>query len=184
MLAADEHAQAAAHADRGLEFARDGNLPMAESELRLAVEMQPRDAQFLSTFGTVLAMELEESITVLTKALATTLVPDRAPISCGQLWQLHRYDAAKASDSSQTKLAIPHPIISGMVAENTEDYSTAVTMLASIPEQWRQQPQSPVARLVYYHLGQKQMRGRLWTSCRLIPPDRKPFSSALRSRTK
>jgi Flp pilus assembly protein TadD len=72
MLAADEHAQAAAHADRGLEFARDGNLPMAESELRLAVEMQPRDAQFLSTFGTVLAMEgkLEESITVLTKALA------------------------------------------------------------------------------------------------------------------
>ena len=57
MLAADERAKAAAHADRGLEFARAGNLPMAESELRIAVEMQPRDAQFLSNFGTVLAME-------------------------------------------------------------------------------------------------------------------------------
>ncbi len=163
MLAADEHAQAAAHADRGLEFARDGNLPMAESELRAATEMQPRDAEFLSSFGTVLAMEgkLQESTTVLTKALE--IKPSDLTVRrylAANLWQLHRYDAAKRHLDFILKQKPGDPatrLLRGMVAENTEDYSTAVRMLASVPEQVRQQPQSIVALArSYYHLGQKQ----------------------------
>ena len=44
-----------------------------------------------------------------------------------------------------------------MVAENTGDYSTAARMLASVPKQVRQQPESIVALArSYYHLGQQE----------------------------
>jgi tetratricopeptide (TPR) repeat protein len=163
MLAADERAKAAAHADRGLEFARAGNLPMAESELRIAVEMQPRDAQFLSSFGTVLAMEgkLEESITVLTKALG--IAPNDLTAHrylAANLWQLHRYTAAKQHLDLILRQKPGDPatrLLRGMVAENTGDYSTAARMLASVPKQVRQQPESIVALArSYYHLGQQE----------------------------
>ena len=51
MCVADQRERAADHAERGLQSARAGDLGIAESELRKAVEMQPRNPEFLSSLG-------------------------------------------------------------------------------------------------------------------------------------
>src|SRR5262249_33118120 len=82
------------------------------------------------------------------------------------LWQLRRYSEARAH---LDKVLMQKPndasarLLRGMVAENTQDYPTAVRMLASVPEQVRQQPESIAALArAYYHVGQREKaRGTL-----------------------
>ena len=49
--------------ERGLTYAKAGNLEAAERELRQAAESAPNDAEILGTLGSILAMsgKLEES---------------------------------------------------------------------------------------------------------------------------
>ena len=56
-LCAAQSAEARSYADRGLELAQSGDLASAESELRQAVKLEPNNPEFLSTLGTLLAME-------------------------------------------------------------------------------------------------------------------------------
>ncbi len=163
LYAADGRAQAQAHADSGLQLARSGDLPSAEAELRQAVTLEPRNPEFLSTLGTLLAIDhkLEESTTIFRKALQ--LAPQDLTVRrylAANLWQLHRYSEAKQHLQillRQQPNNAPSRLLLGMVAENTQDYATAAKMLSSVPDEVVKQPES-IAALArsYYHLGQPE----------------------------
>ena len=152
---------AQSHADLGLQLARQGDLVRAESELRQAAQLAPADPEILAAWGTVLAMQnkLEESSQVFQTTLA--LSPHDMTVRrylAANLWQLHRYPEAKQN----LKILLaekpndgPARLLFGMVSENLKDYATAARMLASVPQQVRQQVESieALARS-YYHLGQ------------------------------
>ena len=63
--------QAAAHAERGFDYARAGQLDKAEAELRQAEELDPSDPEVLAALGTILAQEhkLDESTESFKRAL-------------------------------------------------------------------------------------------------------------------
>jgi len=163
LYAADGRAEAQAHADSGLQLARSGDLPSAEAELRQAVTLEPRNPEFLSTLGTLLAIDhkLEESTTVFRKALQ--LVPRDLTVRrylAANLWQLHRYSEAKQQLQillQQQPNDAASRLLRGMVAENTQDYPTAAKMLSSVPDEVAKRPES-IAALArsYYHLGQPE----------------------------
>lgn len=157
-----QRGDANAHADRGLELARAGHLAEGEAELRQAVDLHPRDAAFLSSLGTVLAMEgkFEESTTILKRALAIT--PNDLTVRrylAANFWQLHNYPEAKTQLDFILKQKPTDPaarLLRGMVAENSGDYATAARMLSSVPDQVNRQPEAIAAlAMSYYRLGQK-----------------------------
>ena len=139
-LASEQLATPTTHAERGLDFARAGQLEKAEAELRQAVELAPSDVEVLATLGTVLAQEqkLEESTELFRRALrinSSNLTVRR--YLAANLWQLHRYPEAKGNlqiilkrkpDDKAAQLLL------GMVSENMGDYATAARMLAAVPE--------------------------------------------------
>ncbi|HEV2492796.1 MAG TPA: tetratricopeptide repeat protein [Terriglobia bacterium] len=154
-------ADAQAHADRGLQLAQSGNLAGAETELRRAVEMAPNDSRYLTDLATILAMQkkLEESASFFSKALK--IEPNDLTARrylAASLWQLHRPEEArrnleiilKAQPDDRSSV-----LLLGMVSEDLKDYATAARMLASVPDQVHQRPES-IAALArsYYHLGE------------------------------
>jgi tetratricopeptide (TPR) repeat protein len=155
--------QATAHAVRGFDFARAGELDEAEARLRQAEKLSPSDPEVLAALGTVLAQEnkLDESTELFRRALRI----DSANLAvrrylAANLWQLHRYPEAKENlqiilkrkpDDKAAQLLL------GMVSENMGDYATAARMLAAAPDLVREQPES-IAALArsYYHLHQTE----------------------------
>jgi tetratricopeptide (TPR) repeat protein len=145
------------HAEMGLQSVRDGNLQLAEAELRKAVALAPGNASFHSNLGTVLAMERALKIDPLDLGARRYLAAN--------LWQLHRFVEAKQQllfvlnvkpDDPQASLLL------GMVSENTEDYAEAAKFLASVPALIREHPESTVALArAYYHIGERE-KARLW----------------------
>lgn len=163
LYASPQQTDAAALADRGLELARAGNFPGAETELRSAVALAPNNPEFLINLATVLAMEkkLEDSTTFFQRALkvdAGNMTARR--YLAANLWQLHRYSQAKRNLElilKQNPDDGPSRLLLGMVAENTRDYDTAVRMLSSVPAEVRKQPESIAALAIsYYRLGEKE----------------------------
>jgi len=155
--------EARVHADHGLQLAQSGDLQGAENELRQAIKLEPRNPEFLSTLGTLLAMDkkLDESSTLFRKALQ--IAPQDSTSRrylAANLWQLHRYPEAK--QELQTLLR-QHPndaaarLLLGMVSENSGDYSTAAEMLSSVPDEVSKHPES-VAALArsYYQLHERE----------------------------
>ena len=159
--AATSNQQAAAHADRGLQLARSGNLASAEAELQQAVDLAPSNSGFLASLGTVLAMDkkLDDSTRVFKRALQLAphdLVTRR--YLAASLWQLHRYPEARQNLNVILKQKPDDPptlLLFGMVCENMRDYASAAKALAAVPTLVREQPES-IAALArsYYHVGQ------------------------------
>ncbi len=161
--------QAAAHAERGFDYARAGQLDKAEAELRQAEELDPSDPEVLAALGTILAQEhkLDESTELFKRALrmnSSNLTTRR--YLAANLWQLHRYPEAKENlqiilqrkpDDKGAQLLL------GMVSENMGDYATAARMLAAVPDEVREQPEALAALArSYYHLRQtEKARGTL-----------------------
>jgi tetratricopeptide (TPR) repeat protein len=161
--ASEQLATPTTHAERGLDFARAGQLEKAEAELRQAVELAPSDVEVLATLGTVLAQEqkLEESTELFRRALrinSSNLTVRR--YLAANLWQLHRYPEAREHlqiilkrkpDDKAAQLLL------GMVSENMGDYATAARMLAAVPDEVQEQAES-IAALArsYYHLHQTE----------------------------
>jgi tetratricopeptide (TPR) repeat protein len=150
------------HVERGLEFARTGNLESAELELRKAVELNRADATALSSLATVLAMEkkFDESTVLFTRALKINPGDLRSrEYLAANLWQLHRYVEAKQNLKiilSANPADAQGKLLLGMVSENSGDYNTAATMLAAVPELTRGHPEATVALAKsYYHLGKR-----------------------------
>jgi predicted Zn-dependent protease len=165
-LCAAQSTEARSHADRGLELAQSGDLTSAESELRQAVKLEPNNPEFLSTLGTLLAMDkkLDESTAVLRKAvkLAPGNFTSRRYLAAN-LWQLHRYSEAKHEleiilrehpDDAQSRLLL------GMVSENSGDYATAVKMLSSVPNEVAKRPESLAALALSYYYLREQTNAR------------------------
>jgi cytochrome c-type biogenesis protein CcmH/NrfG len=163
---AAQSAEARSHADRGLELAQSGDLASAESELRQAVKLEPNNPEFLSTLGTLLAMEkkLDESTAALRKAvqLAPAEFTSRRYLAAN-LWQLHRYGEAKHEleiilrqrpDDAQSRLLM------GMVSENSGDYATAAKMLSSVPDEVAKRPESLAALALSYYRLHEQTNAR------------------------
>src|SRR6266542_774418 len=158
--------EAQAHANLGLQLAQSGDLPRAESELRQAVKLGPRNPEFLSALGTLLAMDkkLEESSTVFRKALqlAPQDLTSRRYLAAN-LWQLHRYSEAK--QELQILLG-QHPtdaasrLLLGMVSENSGDYGSAVKMLGSVPDEVAKQPESIAALARSYYRLHERVKAR------------------------
>lgn len=155
--------EARSHADRGLELAQSGDLASAESELRQAVKLEPANPEFLSTLGTLLAMQkkLDESTTVFRKTvqLSPADLKSRRYLAAN-LWQLHRYGEAKHELEiilRQQPGDAPSRLLMGMVSENSGDYATAARMLSSVPQEIEKQPEA-IAALAssYYHLKQRE----------------------------
>ena len=162
-LCAAQSPEARAHADRALDLAQSGDVASAESELRQAVKLEPNNPEFLSTLGTLLAMQrkLDESTTVFRKAvqLAPTDFKSRRYLAAN-LWQLHRYGEAKRELEiilRQRPDDAPSRLLMGMVSENSGDYATAAKMLSSVPQEIEKQPES-IAALAssYYHLHERE----------------------------
>lgn len=163
-----QDSSAEAHAERGLQLAQEGNLPLAEEELRKAVGLAPDNAAFHSNLGTVLAMEkkLEESTASFERALKINAADLGARrYLAANLWQLHRYGDAKKNllillrakpGDAQASFLL------GMVSENTGDYAGAAKALASAPALVREHPESigALARS-YYHTGERE-KARAW----------------------
>ncbi len=158
-----QQTEAEAHADKASQFSQAGDLADAEVELRRAVQLAPDNPDFLANLGTVLAMErkLDDSTKVFERALK--LDPNDLTVRrylAANLWQVHRYGEAKQNlelilkekpDDKPTRLLF------GMVSENMKDYATAVRMLASVPAQVRERPESMAALArSYYHLDAKE----------------------------
>jgi cellulose synthase operon protein C len=123
--------QAAAHADRGFEYARAGKVDSAEAELRQAAELDPSDPAVLAALGTVLAQEqkLEESTAFFRRALRIS--PGDLTVRrylAANLWQLHLYRDAKDNLQIILKRKPDDPasqLLLGMVSENMGDYPGA-----------------------------------------------------------
>jgi tetratricopeptide (TPR) repeat protein len=160
---ATQSTEARSHADRGLELAQSGDLASAESELRQAVKLEPTNPEFLSTLGTLLAMQkkLDESTTVFRKAvqLAPSDLKSRRYLAAN-LWQLHRYGEAKHELEIILRRQpgdAPSRLLMGMVSENSGDYATAAKMLSSVPQEIEKQPESMAALASsYYHLKERE----------------------------
>ena len=159
LLSGQQGGEAQAHADRGIEYGRSGNLVQAENELRAAIQLDPHNPEFLAALGTFLAIDkkLEESTRILQEAVrfAPQDVTSRRYLAAN-LWQLHRYPEAKRQLQillRQHPNDAPSRLLLGMVSENSGDYETAASMLSSVPGEVVKQPQS-IAALArsYYHL--------------------------------
>ena len=157
----EHNAEAEAHANRGLDFAKKGDLGQAEEELRRAVELAPHEEGFLADLGTILAMEkkFDESSKFLEQAVRIDSHDITAQrYLAANLWQLQRFPEAK----QHLEILLQQKpgdeqglLLLGMVAENMKDYATAAKALASVPALVRERPES-IAALArsYYHLSE------------------------------
>jgi len=148
---------AEARFERGLEFARAGNLQSAEDELREATRLKPKEPEYLSSLATVLAIEkkFEESALFFNEALK--IKPDdlksRRDLAAN-LWQLHRYAEAKRQLElvvSKSPTDAKAKVLLGLVSEKTGDYSAALKMFSSVPELVTAQPEALIALAKSYY---------------------------------
>lgn len=155
--------QAGEHAERGRELLGRGDLPAAERELRKAVQLAPQDPENLALLGAALGMQnkLQESDVYLEKALR--LDPGDSATRRNLAWNqfvLGDLASAKANLNRVLKQK-PHDsaaiLLSGMIAEESKNYSAALKMLESVPGQVRQRPESQAALArAYYYTGRRE----------------------------
>jgi len=154
---------AQAHADQGLHLMQTADLAGAEAELRQAVQQAPNDPGFLGTLGAILGMEhkLAESDVYLEKALRIDPHSSQTrhnlasnQFQLGDLSSARRNLLILLDKDPADKTAI---LLLGMVDEELKDYTTAIRLLSSVPEQVAQRPESisALAR-AYYNTGQPE----------------------------
>lgn len=151
------------HADQALQFAQQGDLKSAESELRKAVELSPGDSNFLTSLGGILGMEgdLRQANTYLAKAVK--LNPQdpasRRNLAANQ-WQLGQLKEAHQNldlllrANPRDKIAT---FLLGMVSEKEKAYARSAKLLESVPDVLAQQPDGWAALAnSYYHTGRTE----------------------------
>jgi len=157
--------EAEAHLNRGLQLAQTGDLPASEDELRLALRLEPDDAEILSSLATVLAIEkkLEESTPLFERALKLNPgdLHSRRHLAAN-FYQLHHYAEAKQNLKIVLKSEPADPqarIMLGLVSEAIGDYATAVAMFVSFPGLAREQPEAAFALARSYYRSGDQEKG-------------------------
>ena len=166
LSAPPETPEAQKHAAKGRELLASGDLPEAERELRQAVEMAPDDPEFLALLGVALGMQrkLQESDAYLEKALK--LDPADSVTRRNLSWI--QFDLGELAPSKANLLRVlkekPHDatatLLLGMVEEELHQFSSAVKLLTSVPEQVRQRPESLAALARAYYYSGEQTKSR------------------------
>ena len=158
--------QAQAHADKGLRLMQEGDLRGAETELRLAVRSDPENAVHLGSLGAVLGMEkkLKESSAYLEKALRLNPADSatRRNLASNQ-FQLGQLDPARQNLERLLKVKPDDRtsvLLLGMVDEELHDEVNAVRLLASVPDQVRQRPESLAALARAYYQTHRPQQAR------------------------
>ncbi len=157
---AQSAASAQEHAEKALQFAQQGDLKSAESELRTAVKLSPDDSNLLTSLGGILGMEgnLREANTFLARAVQLNPKDpaSRRNLAANQ-WQLGRLKEAHENldlllrANPQDKIAI---FLSGMVSQKEKAYGRSAELLESVPDVIAHQPDGWVALGdCYYHTG-------------------------------
>ena len=155
-------ASAQEHAEKALQFARQGDLKSAETELRKAVDLSPGDPALLTSLGGILGMEGDLQQANIYLAKAVKLNPQdpasRRNLAANQ-WQLGRLKEARENldrlirANPQDKGAL---FLLGMVSEKQKDYGRSATLLESVPDVLERQPDGWVALAsAYYHLNRR-----------------------------
>lgn len=151
------------HAERAKQFMSRGELKSSEAELRLAVELAPRDSEYLGLLGIALGLQqrFQDSDIYLEKALR--IKPDDTATRSNLAWnqfQLGLLQPAKANIERVLKEkpnSASATLLLGMLNEELRDYPTAVRLLESVPDQLRQRPESMAALArAYYYSGREQ----------------------------
>ena len=154
---------AQAYASQGMHLLQTGDLAGAEAELRQAVQKAPTDPAFLGTLGAILGMEhkLAESNVFLEKALSIDPLSAQTrrnlasnQFQLGDLIPPRKNLQLLLKNDPADKTSI---LLLGMVDEELKDYSSAIHLLSSVPDQVVQRPQSisALAR-AYYNTGQPE----------------------------
>jgi tetratricopeptide (TPR) repeat protein len=151
------------HAAQGRQLLERGDLSGAERELRKAVELSPEDPEVLGLLGVALGMQqkLQEADLYLEKALhldptdsATRRNLAWNQFELGQLAQAKANLARVLKEKPNDSTAI---LVMGMVEEELQHYPAALKLLASVPEQVRERPESLAALArAYYYTGQER----------------------------
>jgi tetratricopeptide (TPR) repeat protein len=151
------------HAQKGRALARSGDLEQSETEARQAVALAPKNAEYLSTLGSILGMRknMEESSLCFEKALqlnpndwATRRNLASNQFQAGKLEPARRNLEMVLRANAQDKTAV---LLLGMVAEELRDYPAAIRRLASVPDLVRERPQSIAALArAYYRTGAEE----------------------------
>jgi len=149
------------HANRGLQLVQKGDLKGAESALRQAATLAPRNPLYLSDLGSVLRAQkkLEEALGCYTQALA--IDPKNSVIRRNLAltqWDLGKLPEARKNLESVLSLQPGDKLATlmlGMVAESLKDYAAARRLLESVSDLASERPES-VASLarVFYHTGE------------------------------
>jgi tetratricopeptide (TPR) repeat protein len=146
------------HARRGLEFSQKGDLKSAESEFREAIKLAPHDAFSLASLGAILRKQqkLDEADVYFERALKIDPndADTRYNLAVNQ-FGLGQFVPAKINlerilkAKPDTKRAV---LLLGTVVERLKDYRRAASLLESVPDLVRQQPEwiATLARC-YYH---------------------------------
>jgi len=151
------------HAKKGSALARSGDLERAEAEVRQAVALAPKNAEYLSTLGSILGMRknMDESSRCFEKALqinpndwATRRNLASNQFQAGKLEPARKNLDMVLRANAEDKTAV---LLLGMVAEELRDYPAAIRRLASVPDLVRERPQSIAALArAYYRTGAKE----------------------------
>ncbi|MGI8958800.1 MAG: tetratricopeptide repeat protein [Bryobacteraceae bacterium] len=164
----DTAAVAREHAEKGVQCAQTGDIVCAETELRLAVQLAPNDASYLTSLGGILGMrqKLDEANVYFERAVKSDPSDPtvRRNLAANQ-WRLGHLKQAQANlehllrVQPQDKVAM---LLLGMVSENEHDYARAAKLLAGVPELVEQRPESIGALASsYYHTGRRDEAHKL-----------------------
>ncbi len=154
--------EAQAHGAKGRELLARGDLPGAERELRQAVAMNPEDAEFLGLLGVALGMQrkLQDSDVYLEKALRFD--PSDSVTRRNLAWNQFDLGELSLAKTNLARVLKEKPrdataiLLMGMVEEELKQFANAVKLLASVPEQVRERPESLAALArAYYYSGQQ-----------------------------
>jgi len=149
--------QAREHSERGLTFASNGDFENAGAELRIAVALAPRNAQYLYALGAVLAQQgkLQEAINYFQQAvkLDPTNLVIRRNLAAAE-WQIGDLEDAEKN----LELILQHrpndadvSFLLGMVLENRGTYAKAAKLLAAAHGQLNAHPEAVAALLHCYY---------------------------------
>ena len=149
------------HTEKARDLIGRGDVRAAESELRLAVKLDPQDAECLALMGVVLGMEhqLPESDSYLERALK--LDPADFATRRNLAWNQFELGQLQPAKEHLVRLLKQKPgdsqgvLLLGMVDEEFKDYPGAIRLLESVPDEVRKRAESLAALArAYYYQGQ------------------------------
>jgi predicted Zn-dependent protease len=161
-------AAAKQHADKAVEYVQAGDLPHAETELRVAITLAPTDSSYLTSLGGVLGMQgkFDEANTYFERAVKANPADTtaRRNLAANQ-WRLGQLKPAQANLERLVR-AQPQDnasvLLLGMVSENLHDYARAAKLLGSIPDIVSQRPETVAALAsACYHTSQRDKAHQL-----------------------